>query len=245
MPPLTLRPSGETRRARVEALRRGIQQMESPELDHPVLPTLPALEDLFPGGGLRRGMVYQLAEGRSLLWSLLAGPSQAGHWIGIVGMGNLGLHAAADAGVDLDRLVLVPHPGAAWFDATATLADALDLVVMMPRGPLPSPAARDRLQGRLRERGGTLLVRGQWPGAEGQLFIHTRHWEGLGHGHGILSHQQLTLAHQHRREPRPRLVDISLSAQGIERIHRAPVHTLDTTSAAPAATAHRVERVAG
>jgi putative intracellular protease/amidase len=89
------------------------------------LPVLPALESLFPGGALRRGSVVAVGSGAdagpvpgsdagpsgttSLALALAAGPSQGGSWVATVGLGSLGLLAAADLGVALDRLVLVPR----------------------------------------------------------------------------------------------------------------------------------------
>jgi hypothetical protein len=186
------------------------------------------VDKLFPDGGLRRGVVYEISEGRSLLWSLLAGPSQAGHWIALVGMAHLGLQAAADAGVNLERLVLVPQPGSSGFSVMSTLADALPLVVLSPSGALPPQSQRDRFQARLRERGATLLIRASWPGSEGRISVTQRSWEGLGHGFGLLSQQHITLSHQHRRETRPRYIDLCISSRGIESQHRATVRQIGT-----------------
>ena len=245
MSPLTLHPT-QPRRQQVETLRERIRRLESPHIDQPTLPVLPALEDLFPERGLRRGVVYDLSEGRSLLWSVLSGPSRNGHWIGIVGMNHLGMQAAADAGVDLDRLVLVPEPGRHWWSVAAELADALPLVVLNPLGPLPGPQQRDRLQARLRERGSTLLLRGQWVGSEGRLAVAHRQWMGVGSGHGVFVEQHLTLVHQLRRESSPRRVEISVSARGIETQHRAPVQQIAPRIAQASTVDQMVsEKVAG
>jgi len=224
--PLTVHPTARIRREQVNTLRQHIRQMESPHVEHPVFPSTAGVDRLFPDGGLRRGVVYEISEGRSLLWSLLAGPSQAGHWIAIIGMAHLGLQAAADAGVNLERLVLVPQPGNSGFSVTSTLADSLPLVVLNPSGPLPPQAQRDRFQARLRERGTTLLIRATWPGSEGRLAITQRSWDGLGHGFGLLSQQHITLSHQHRRETTPRHVDLCISSRGIEVQHRATIRRI-------------------
>ncbi|AVG23993.1 Protein ImuA' [Pontimonas salivibrio] len=226
--PLTLHPTARIRREQVEALRQHIRHMESPPVDQPVFPSAVGVDKLFPDGGLRRGVVYEISEGRSLLWSLLAGPSQAGHWIALVGMAHLGLQAAADAGVNLERLVLVPQPGSSGFSVMSTLADALPLVVLSPSGALPPQSQRDRFQARLRERGATLLIRATWPGSEGRISVTQRSWEGLGHGFGLLSQQHITLSHQHRRETRPRYIDLCISSRGIESQHRATIRQIGT-----------------
>lgn len=224
--PLTVYPTARIRREQVDALRQHIRHLESPQLDQPAFPSTAGVDRLFPDGGLRRGAVYEISEGRSLLWNLLAGPSQAGHWIAIVGMAHLGLQAAADAGVDLERLILVPHPGSSGFSVTSTLADALPLVVLSPSTALPPQSQRDRFQARLRERGATLLIRATWPGSEGRLAITQRSWDGLGHGFGLLSQQHITLSHQHRREARPRYVDLCISGRGIDVQHRATIRQI-------------------
>ena len=85
--------------------------------------------------------------------ALAAGASAAGSWVGVVGVPSLGLAAAAELGVALERLVLVapPAPGE-WATVAATLVDAFDVVLAAPprRGGL---AMGRRLQARVRERG--------------------------------------------------------------------------------------------
>src|SRR5207302_7365787 len=68
------------------------------------LPVLPALAELLPEGGLRRGStVTVLGDATSLALALLAGPSQAGSWCAAVGLPSLGLVAAAEVGIVLER----------------------------------------------------------------------------------------------------------------------------------------------
>ena len=131
-----------------------------------VLPVLDALAPLFPEGGLRRGTVVAVQGGASssLALAVAAGPSAAGSWVGAVGLPSLGLLAAAEAGVALDRLVLVADPARGggrddWPTVVATLVDGMDVVlVRLPRS-LRTGDAR-RLQARVRERGAVLLVTG-------------------------------------------------------------------------------------
>ena len=105
------------RLAEVHRLRAQVEQVQGRSLDAPALPAYPALSRLLPGGGLRPGSVYTLAPGAasvSLLLALLAPPSQAGSWCGVVGMPHLGAEAAERLGVDLSRLVVIPDPGSRW-----------------------------------------------------------------------------------------------------------------------------------
>src|SRR4051795_3391289 len=95
------------------------------------LPVLGPLAGLFPGGGLRRGTTVSVGGGSgstSLAMALLAGPSQAGSWAAVVGCPDLGLVAAAELGVDLERLALVPRAGSQWPTVVSALLDAVDVV---------------------------------------------------------------------------------------------------------------------
>lgn len=98
------------------------------------LPLAPALRPLFPGGALRRGSTVALAPSNagqtSLLFALLAAASAAGSWCAAVGLPDLGLVAAAEAGVVVDRLALVPRPGPEWPGVVAALLDGVDIVVL-------------------------------------------------------------------------------------------------------------------
>ncbi|MDQ2826290.1 MAG: hypothetical protein M3Y04_04945, partial [Actinomycetota bacterium] len=81
-----------------------------------LLPVLPALESLLPGGGLRRGSVVTVGGSTgggstSLALSLLAAVSAQGSWCAAVGLPALGLAAAAEMGVALDRFPVVASPG--------------------------------------------------------------------------------------------------------------------------------------
>src|SRR5215218_7474130 len=93
-----------------------------------VLPVHPALAPLLPEAVLRRGstIVTSGTVGRSgaatsLALALAAAPSAAGSWVGVVGLPSLGLLAAAQAGVALERLILVASPDdARWPTVVAT-----------------------------------------------------------------------------------------------------------------------------
>ena len=149
------------------------------------LPVLGPLEPLFPARGLRRGSVVTVGGSTSLALALLAAASGEGSWCAAVGFPSLGLAAAAELGVALDRFPLVPSPRR-WAWVVAALADGLDVVLARPPSSVKTADAR-RLTARVRERGTVLVVAGGWPEtAEVRLDVVSSVWEGIGQGHGRL-----------------------------------------------------------
>jgi hypothetical protein len=149
------------------------------------LAVLPALRELLPRGSLACGSVVAVAEFGLLCLALAAAASAAGAWCGIAGVPEAGMVAAAGLGLDTGRILLVPDPGPAWPQVTASLLDGCELVV--PRPPERATAqVRRRLEATLRRGRGVLLVAGDWLGAPVRLQVLTRRWTGLGEGHGRL-----------------------------------------------------------
>jgi hypothetical protein len=127
-----------------------------------LLPVARPLTELLGTPGLRRGSTVVVhgdgAQGAtSLLLALLAGPSMDGAWCAVVGAPELGLVAAGELGVALDRLVLVPEPGRRLAQIGAALVEGCDLVCLRCPSPLAAPEAR-RLAARARERKVVLLI---------------------------------------------------------------------------------------
>ena len=187
----------------VRLLRARLGEAEGRRMDAPVLPVEEGLGELLPGGGLRGGASYTVAPSGALLLALLARASREGAWCAVVGMPELGAEAAEQAGVALDRLVLVPEPGARWLAVTAALADVLPVVAVRPGGRVSEGEAA-RLSARLRDRGAVLVAQGVWPGAEASVEVSEPEWEGLGAGHGHLTARALTVTVRARRMPVPR-----------------------------------------
>jgi hypothetical protein len=162
-----------------------------------LLPVLPPLEDLVPGG-LRRGSTVAVAGATSLALAVVAGPSAAGSWCAVVGVPSLGLAAAAETGVALERLALVPAPGQGWPAVVAALLDGLDVVVVRPPARVRLGDSR-RLVARARERGAVLVpLSGTWEGADLRLAVTTSEWQGLEDGHGHLRARRLEVLVQGR-----------------------------------------------
>ncbi len=191
------------------------------------LPVLPELAGLLPHGVLRRGSVVAVATGRpvsnggtSLLLALLAQASRAGSWCAVVGLPELGMAAAADLGIALDRFALVPAPGPDWTAAVAALIDGLDVVVAAVPATVGAAVA-DRLAARARQRGCVLVSYGPWTGADVTLRVVRGAWEGLGHGRGRLRRREVVLSARGRgAAARPKEVKVWLPGAGDSR--RAP-----------------------
>jgi hypothetical protein len=202
------------------------------------LPVLPALAPLFPHGALRRGSTVVVGGSTSLLIALLAAASEAGSWGAVIGLPAFGAAAAAEAGVALDRLALVPAPGPDWPTVTAALLDALDLVAVAPGARIRAADAR-RLAARARQRGAVLLpfglATGGWEGADLRLSLAGSDWTGLDAGWGHLTARR-ALVRADGRSGRPRHTHLWL--QGI-----APEVPLQAGSAPGRALPDRAGRI--
>jgi hypothetical protein len=200
-----------------------------------VLPVLPALEACFSaaGGpqGLQRGSVVQVvgvAGATTLALALAAGPTRAGSWAAFVGLPELAWAAAAEVGVDLDRVVVVRPTERTRVTVLAALVDAFDVVLCGlgaangRAGTLSATEAR-RLSARARERGSVLLVVGGrtggvgparrvWAGAaDAELVVVDQEWSGLGQGWGHLRSRRVTVETGGRRGlDRPRRLGLWL-----------------------------------
>lgn len=147
-------------------------------------PALAGLVSLQPGGSYA-------VDATSLAFLLMAGPSGDGAWCAIVGTDRVGLEAAAEVGVDLDRTVWVPDAGADPVSVLGALVDAVG-VVMVDRLTLPEREA-SRLRARLHRRQTVLIAVGDWPRAETRLRLRDQRWVGLAAGHGHLQARQATV----------------------------------------------------
>jgi hypothetical protein len=184
--------------ARAEQIRHlqdRIRGMQRTRLADRALPTSPALAELLPNGALVAGGSYVADGSMALALELLREPSRAGAWCAVVGMPDLGVEAAAAAGIELDRLVLVPHPGEQWFAVVSALVDAVTVVLVQP--PVRArvgEAAASRLAARLRQREGVLVSTRAWPHAQARLAVTESDWAGIGAGFGHLAARQVTIA---------------------------------------------------
>lgn len=174
----------------LRALRNRLDQHQRAATGR-TLPVHDALRGLLPDG-LKRGSTIMVEGSMSLALAVLAGPSSAGSWGAIVGVPEVGVLAASELGVDLDRLVLIPRPSDGWSTVVAALADAIDVIVARPPGQVAGNHAR-RLAARVRQRGAVLLSLGEWEGAELRLTATDQQWHGLGDGCGRLRARSMTV----------------------------------------------------
>ena len=176
--------TGGSRRGR-EVEPEGVAAGVPQRAPYDVLPALPALAPLLPGGGLAKGSVLAVESAGALCLALIAGPSQAGMWCGVAGMPHLGIAAAAEAGAEPGRMMLVPDPGPRWAEVAATMLDACAVVLLRPPGRAPARARR-RLETAARRSGAALIVAGTWDGAPVRLHVTRQQWDGVGDGYGRL-----------------------------------------------------------
>jgi len=174
-----------------------------------VLPILPELAPLVPGGGLRRGSVIVTSgvAATSLALALAAGPTAGGAWLGVVGMPSLGIVAAAELGVAVERLFLVAAPPAnQWAEIVAAVVDGAEIVMAVPPIGVRGSDAR-RVQARVSSRGAVLVLAGAEPvpGFQPDLQVRARAaaWEGIEQGAGRLLARRVTIEVSGRRAARP------------------------------------------
>lgn len=189
-----------------------------------LLPVVPELEAVLPLRGLRRGSTVSVTGSRAVLFGLLAAATTAGSWVAVVGMPDLGVAAAAELGVELRRLALVPRPGADLVRVAGALFDGVDIVVVSSGAAGASggvrPRAARQLAARARHRGGVLVADGRWPGADVVLSCTPGEWHGVDpSGRGYLSARDLTVCGRSRWSAQPAEVSLQLA----DRLH-AGVH---------------------
>jgi len=193
------------------------------------LPVHGALAAQFPGGALQRGAVVTTSGmgATSLALAVAAGPSSAGSWTAFVGCTDIGLAAAGELGIVLERILVVVPGSTEWLSTVAALVGAVEVIIVSPHHRIRETDAR-RIAARLRERGSVLVVIGdRWPvTADVRLDVTGSSWNGLGVGHGMLTTRAVRIAGGGRRAAaRPRALDVLLpgtggAPQSVDRLHR-------------------------
>jgi hypothetical protein len=151
-------------RSELHALVLARQQQHGELAGDRFVPLLPALGEVLGVRGLQRGSTGVLDTAStpgatSLVLALLAQATGEGMWSAVFGFPTLGFAAAAELGVCLERLVLVPEVTGREAMFLSTLFDGCDIVCAALSRPLSGLDAR-RLVARARERRGVLVVMG-------------------------------------------------------------------------------------
>jgi len=203
------------------------------------LPVAEPLAPFFPDGVIVRGRVLGCAgcAATTLALSLAAEATAAGSWLAVVGIPSLGVDAAGEAGVVLERLVAVEaDPGNAkdWAERVAAAIDGFDLVLATP--PARPGTVMSKLRRRVQSRGAVLLLLGERralsTGDQVDMVIDTAdaEWDGLGDGHGHLRRRRVVVSATGRRIPRPVEHDLwlpgasaAVESVAARRVHADPV----------------------
>lgn len=185
-----------------------------------VLPVHPALHGLWPQG-LQRGTVVGCAgpAAVSLALAVAAGPSQEGAWVFVAGLPTLGLAAAGELGIALDRLVHALEPedepwdDGLWGDVLGAAVDGFDVVLLGPGAARVRPGTVRRVAARLQARGAVAIVV-EVPAFATDVVVRARdvRWHGLGDGHGVARARHVAAMLDGRRVPRPRHAELWLPA---------------------------------
>ena len=191
-----------------------------------VLPVVGHAAELFSEGGLVRGRVLSCRgmAATSASLDLVAAAVAAGSWMAVIDVPTLGLDAASELGVPLERIVAIDtalgektteanraERAARWADVVAAAADGFE--VMLTRVPAEVTASTVRkVATRLQQRGVVMLVLGD-PGplvCDGVIDTTEQVWSGVGAGWGHLQQRTVDMSASGRRVPGRRCVSLAL-----------------------------------
>ncbi|RLE22108.1 MAG: hypothetical protein DRJ50_08170 [Actinobacteria bacterium] len=195
--------------------------------------TLPVAEeftDLFVEGGLVRGRILTCTglAATSLALALVAPVVAAGSWLGIVDLPTIGLDAASEFGLPLERVVAINSDrgdsrGAGnssgsgdsgfgsepddrwaqrWPEVMAAAIDGFDvLLARVPTGV--NQSAMRKVATRVQRRGAVVVLLGDLGPAicDGVLHTEPMGWTGVGDGHGHLQQRSVVVQASGRRMP--------------------------------------------
>ncbi len=181
------------------------------------------LSGLLPLGGLRRGSTVATGgpAAVSLTLALCAHASRQGAWVGLIGLDSLGLQAADEYGLALERLFLVAAPPPRqWAEIVAIAAEGAELIVARPPKRFMPTDVR-RVQARITARGAVLVLvderrladdadLGAGWAPEVQLTTRPLGWAGIDAGCGRLLSRRVAVSVSGRRSTRPQRVELLL-----------------------------------
>ena len=197
---------------------------------------------LLPEGGLVRGRSVACTGGAavSVALALAAEATQRGSWLAVVGLPWMGVDAARERGVALERMVRIDVPAdvpadvptdvptdmgppvvSDWAERAAAAADGFELVLTRVPARVSERMLRQVRQ-RFQARGGVLIdvrpggrpPRSSSAGADLVVDAAVDTWTGIDRGSGHLRDRVVELTVTGRRSPRPRRVRWSPSMSG-------------------------------
>lgn len=187
------------------------------------LPVTAAWQTVLPDGLVRgRSLACTGLGAPSLALSLLAGALDTGAWLAVIDLPWLGVEAARDLGVPLERIVRIDTArtggdgdgtGELWAEVLAAASDGFDCILTRVPRRLPAGLVR-RIGTRLRQRGTILVALGEPGPLSPDLTVSadSLRWDGLDEGHGHLRRRRLEATIAGRRMPRSRRVPLDLPA---------------------------------
>jgi hypothetical protein len=186
------------------------------------LPVAAPFAPLFAEGGLGRGRSIACAGDAALSTALglCAAATRAGSWLAVVGVPQLGVAAALEAGVAVERIVLAQPPRASreWITTVAALVEGFDLLVVAPPASLSEHDAR-RLQSRIAARQSVLVVvdlpallaaPSRAFSCDVDVRADTVSWSGIEHGASHITRRTVRVRVGGRRCPSPREATVDL-----------------------------------
>ncbi|MCG7309162.1 hypothetical protein [Brachybacterium sp. ACRRE] len=207
-------PGGESRRTPTAGADAGTAGMQAAD-DHSRAPLPPPLAPLTPYGSLRAGSTVAIDGSCSVSLMLAMAAAAAGEdgWCALAGMPDLGLRAARDAGLDLERLAIAPATAVEGMpqlpQVLSALVDGVGVLVLGPRLRLTASLWRS-LTDRARAQDTLVLAAAPVARADLHLRAEAESWEGLGRGTGRLRRRTLRVSAAGRGIPEGRAVDVVL-----------------------------------
>ena len=188
----------ERARATLQSVERRVGVEQHDRVVELAPPSPAPLSALLPGGDLPVGAAVSVGNSASLVGWLL-GATQRDRWVALVGWPELSSVALAEAGVDLEHLVVVPDVGGHAAAVLAALLDGVEIVVAGPGARLTA-SERRRLLARARQRATTILSPAPWEGAALLLDVQQSRWSGPDHGAHWLRETHLGVVRRSRAD---------------------------------------------
>jgi hypothetical protein len=170
---------------------------------------------MFPEGGLVRGRTVLCSGDAAVAMALrvVSSATQAGSWLGIIGVHNVGVQAASEHGVALQRVVFVQPASSRteWVSTVAAVADGFDVLMLeVPHGITEADARR--VQTRIQARRNALVLIGATKQSAVQSVFQpdvimntaTTKWHGIERGAGYVQGRDVQVAVSGRRVPQAR-----------------------------------------